>query len=252
MICNFLSMSDISGAVLEDPDSTVHHVECSFVVHVIPSSGGRAPNHDQNREWASDTEPSKEESTEEHSLPGCITVDKEMQEAPFGPHPYHLQASNIAERDQWINAINTALRAYQRERLERVREKGSALRICQLRVRSFYTGLLFQTSTSVLVAVNFFVTVSAVFWYGARRHRRLPLCAVSGNSGVESKVVYRARCAAHTIPPVASLPIVQSDRLTPVRHSIMELKSRWLRATVTCMSDAAVLDWRRLGELPIA
>ncbi len=59
-----------------------------------------------------------------------------------------------------MSAINAALRAYQRNKEEEVRKRGSALRICQLRLLSFYNGLLFQTSTALLVAANFFVTVS--------------------------------------------------------------------------------------------
>ena len=151
-------MDDISGATLEDPESTVHHDECSFVVQVHPfeienadavsfhNECSKTPNNEQFERVAS-------------CVPKSMAGDTVMKEIRLGPKPYHLQASSIAERDQWMNAINTALRTYQRNKEERARQ-GSWLRICQLRLRSFYNGLLFQTLTALLVAVNFFVTVS--------------------------------------------------------------------------------------------
>ena len=162
VICNFLSMDDISGAVLENPDSTVHHAECSFVVQV-QSSGGEtedtASNQIPKRKIASDSEPS--ENDEAGSVLASISDTEKQLEAALAPQPYHLQAASIAERDQWIATINATLRAYQRNKEEQASQRGSALLVCQLRLRSFYNGLLFQTSTALLVAVNFFVTVSA-------------------------------------------------------------------------------------------
>ncbi len=158
-------MNDISGAFLENPDSTVHHAECSFIVQVRPFGGvvaDAASNCDQNRKLSSvDTEPSGKAA--EGVVPEPIPYDKEMQNTRPLPQPYHLQASSVAERDHWMVAINTALRAYQRDKAEKARQRASALRMYQLRLRSFYTGLPFQTSTALLVAVNFFVTVSAAF-----------------------------------------------------------------------------------------
>jgi hypothetical protein len=163
VICNFLSMSDISGATLEDPGSTVHHSECSFVIQVQQPSNDKADSvsvYTQScRNLPNDADPSGKMAC---GLSKSIAGDSEIQQPRFEPQPYHLQASSIAERDQWMNAINTALRAYQRTKEEEVRKRGSALRICQLRLRSFYNGLLFQSLTALLVAVNFFVTVSAL------------------------------------------------------------------------------------------
>ena len=154
-------MDDISGASLEDPDSTVHHDECSFVVQVHPSGdddANAASNHDERSKFPNNAETSGNIAC---TVPESGAGDTAVKEARLGPKPYHLQASSIAERDQWINAINTALRTYQRNKEERARQRGSALSVCQLRLRSFYTGLPFQTSTALLVAVNFVVTVSA-------------------------------------------------------------------------------------------
>ena len=180
VICNFLSMNDISGATLENPDSTVHHAECSFVVQVHSSgddNADAASNQDDTSKPPNNSEPSEKIAC---VVPESIVGETVVNEVHLGPKPYHLQASSIAERDQWINAINTALRTYQRNKEERARQRGSALRICQLRLRSFYNGLPFQTSTALLVAVNFFVTVSA-----ASRNRRLRQSqALSGGSGV--------------------------------------------------------------------
>ncbi len=153
-------MNDISGAALEDPNSTIHHTECSFVVHVKLSCGGEGLNCVQSTKWVND------DAEQTCADPESIAYGFDMQDTSLAPQPYHLQASSIAERDQWITEINTALRAYQRERAEKARQGGSALRMCQLRLRSFYTGLLFQTSTALLVAVNFFVTVSAAMSSG--------------------------------------------------------------------------------------
>ena len=161
VICNFLSMNDVSGATLENPDSTIHQSECSFVVQVHPSGdddANAASNHDERSKFPNNAETSGNIAC---TVPESGAGDTAVKEARLGPKPYHLQASSIAERDQWINAINTALRTYQRNKEERARQRGSALSVCQLRLRSFYTGLPFQTSTALLVAVNFVVTVSA-------------------------------------------------------------------------------------------
>ena len=158
-------MNDISGAVLEDPDSTVHHAECSFVVQVrqcVNIIKDTAFNCNQSQNLSMDAEPNGK----------VVGGDIELQEVLLEPQPYHLQASNIAERDQWMNAINSALRAYQRDRADKVRQQGSMLRIYQLRLRSFYNGLHFQSSTALLVAVNFFFTVIATYHPYARRHAR--------------------------------------------------------------------------------
>jgi hypothetical protein len=142
-------MEDISGATLEDPDSTVYHDECSFVIQVL-SSDNRNSDHDTSIQ-------------DELVLPSESIIrasERKVREAHFGPKPYHLQASSIAERDQWMNTINATLRAYQTKKEEQTRQRGSTLHLCQLRLRSFYTSLPFQTSTALLVAINFFVTVS--------------------------------------------------------------------------------------------
>ncbi len=160
VICNFLSMNDISGAALEDPDSTIHHAECSFVVQVHMLSRDRDVQAMSRNESLINTPKDAKLAgnckLDAHEHTAC---DKDRQESSLEPQPYHLQASSVAERDQWMSAINTTLRAYQRNKAEKARQQGSALRMYQLRLRSFYTGLPFQTSTALLVAVNFFVTV---------------------------------------------------------------------------------------------
>ena len=157
-------MNDISGAFLENPDSTVHHAECSFIVQVRLSGSvvaDAASNSDQNRKWSSlDTEPS---GKAKGVFPLPIADDTENRNTRPVPQPYHLQASSVAERDLWMVAINSALRDDQRDKEEKARQRESALHMYQLRLRSFYTGLPFQTSTALLVAVNFFVTVSVAF-----------------------------------------------------------------------------------------
>jgi hypothetical protein len=156
-------MNDISGAVLEDPDSTVHHAECSFVIQVrrgVNIIKDTAFNCNQSQNLSMDAEPNGQ----------AAGGDLEVQEVLLEPQPYHLQALNIAERDLWMHAINSTLRAYQRDRAEKVRQQGNVLRIYQLRLRSFYNGLHFQTLTALLVAVNFFFTVIAPY---ARTRRKV-------------------------------------------------------------------------------
>jgi hypothetical protein len=158
-------MNDISGAVLEDPDSTIHHAECSFVVQVHrPESNRDDPAMNRNQSLRNTPNDATIVGNEKRSTEQCeqSAYDTDMLDSSLGPQPYHLQASSIAERDQWMSAINTALRAYQIKKEEQARQGESALRMYQLRLRSFYAGLPFQTTTALLVAVNFVVTVLVV------------------------------------------------------------------------------------------
>ena len=167
-------MDDISGAVLEDPESTLHDAECSFVVQVhktLDSASGTAPPSGQNSRCSSiGSKAANPEGPSEPVLDFSVRADSAPSaDALPSPQPYHFKASSVAERDQWMHAINAALRAYERDKAEQEHRHRSRLRRLQRRLRIFYTGLPFQTSTALLVAVNFFVTVSAP----ARPVRRL-------------------------------------------------------------------------------
>jgi hypothetical protein len=166
-------MDDISGAVLEDPDSTLHDAECSFVVQVhkkLDSASCTPPNSGPNSRCSSTGSKPNLESLSEPVLDFSVRADAASSaDALPSPQPYHFKASSVAERDQWMHAINATLRAYERDKAEQEHRSRSRLRRLQRRLRNFYTGIPFQTSTALLVAVNFFVTVSAA---RSRRRRR--------------------------------------------------------------------------------
>jgi hypothetical protein len=167
VICNFLSMDDISGAFLEDPDSTFYDAECSFVVQVHknldsatvtpPNSGGSSRCSSIGSKGAP---PAALEGAAEPVLDFSVRADAAAA-APPAPRSYHFKASSVAERDQWMQSINAALCAYQQAKAEQEHRSRSRARRLQRRLRAVYTGLPFQTSTALLVAINFFVTVSA-------------------------------------------------------------------------------------------
>jgi hypothetical protein len=156
-------MDVISGAVLEDPDSTFYDAECSFVVQVhknLDSASVTPPNSGGNSRCSS----IGSKGASEPVLDFSVRADADAAAAaatPPAPRSYHFKASSVAERDQWMQSINAALCAYQQAKAEQEHRSRSRARRLQRRLRAFYTGLPFQTSTALLVAINFFVTVSA-------------------------------------------------------------------------------------------
>ncbi len=161
-ICNFLSLGDVSRAVPDESESQFHDAECSFIIKA----------HKQDEAGA--TSELDRLSPASYNPPGFATVaalgksscdntsrNKVDIETRLGPKPYFFKASSIAERDQWVSAINSAVRDYQREKAYEECRKKSAFRRLQSRLRSVYTSLRFQFVTALMVAVNFFLTVSS-------------------------------------------------------------------------------------------
>jgi hypothetical protein len=161
-ICNFLSMEDIDSAAPDDTANSPHNAECSFIVSVL-SRENRTRNSDQIIHHSDSNQP-------DSSITAAATQQTATQEPfqgggavaipPLGPKPYYFRASSIAERDEWIDDINSALRAFRRTEGSDGGQRASALPGYQLRLQSIYTSAPFQAATAITVGLNFFVTVS--------------------------------------------------------------------------------------------
>jgi hypothetical protein len=148
-ICNFTSIDDIFRAVPAEPESQFHDEECSFIVQVHKKGeDGVISESDQH-------------GLAHKKLSFEFTArNKFNKETRICPRPYYFKATSIAERDQWISAINSALRANQREKEYKEIKNKNLFRRLQPTLRSIYSGLWFQFATALLVALNFFLTVS--------------------------------------------------------------------------------------------
>jgi hypothetical protein len=151
-------MDDVTRAVLAEPDSLFHDAECSFTVQVR-TKGGDSEISESDQYNPLSSNPSVLAALGNQSFTSRKNNDKETQ---IDPTPYYFKASSIAERDQWVSAINSALRAYQREKAYEELKNKNAFRRLQPKLRSIYAGLWFQFATALLIAVNFFLTVRKI------------------------------------------------------------------------------------------
>jgi hypothetical protein len=151
-----MSMHEISGAIPEDTENNNHDTECSFIVQVQESKDVRS----SDMTGADD----RNDLSCGSSTPAGTSCDSSYRDggekaSQFHAKPFYLRASCKAERDQWINDINAAVRTYQSDRANQKNLRTSAFYRQQLRLRSIYTSFAFQAATAFLVALNFFVTV---------------------------------------------------------------------------------------------
>jgi hypothetical protein len=161
-------MEDIDSAVPEDTGNPLQDVECSFIVKVHTREHS-TPNSTQNigNSGLNQPDPSKSDiATTQPDPPEISHGSGNVPVSQLGPKPYNFKASSIAERNQWIGDINSALRAYQRTKESDGGQRASALRAFQLRLQSFYTSMPFQAATAITVGLNFILTVST------SRHQR--------------------------------------------------------------------------------
>jgi hypothetical protein len=160
VICNFLSMDEISGAVPEDAESQNYNAECSFIVQVQEWCDLKSTDLSTDLSGTSCRNESNCCSSTSAGTPYDFSHRNGAEKvSQFHAKPFYLRASCKAERDQWINDINSAVLAHRKDKANQTNQRNHAFYRHQLRLRSFYTSFSFQAATAFLVALNFFVTV---------------------------------------------------------------------------------------------
>ena len=150
-------MNEIARAIPENTENVHQDAECSFVVQVQEPKEVNLRGTNKRNEVGCNT-----------STPGGTPHDFSYRNgaekvSQFHAKPFYLKASCKAERDQWINDINTAVRTFQRVKADEMNLRNSTIHRQQFRLRSIFTSFAFQTATSFLVALNFFVTVKKTY-----------------------------------------------------------------------------------------
>ena len=191
-------MNEISQAVPEYTENIHQDADCSFIVQVHePNEGNGAIN--------------RKELGCNASTPGGASYDSSHRNgaqkvSQFHAKPFYLRAICKAERDQWINDINTAVRTFQRVKADEMNLQNSAFHRQQFRLRSIYNSFAFQTATAFLVALNFFVTV--------RRHPvNSQFTATLYEQMVGSYLSHRWRKIRKTFPRASSMTQTRSSPL---------------------------------------
>ena len=164
-----LDLDDVEEALIEHPDGIDNNEECSFVV----KAAQRCKDNEETQNGDSNSD-----DNEEHGFPAyaCdIIMNDCINESEFSdelrvvyqtyisksicPLSYHFRASSVAERDHWINDINSAIQAHRHMKADSALQAQSMLNQIQCRAREAYFSVPFQMGTALLVALNFFFTV---------------------------------------------------------------------------------------------
>jgi hypothetical protein len=154
-------MEDIDSAAPDVASNSTHDSECCFVVK-IKARGSIMPNSALNVDESDVPLPNSSKTTSASPyLPEYSRNSATETIPPLVPKPFYFKASSIAGRNQWIDDINSALRAFQRQRGSDGKQRIGSCRAFQLRLQSIYTSTPFQAATAITVGLNFFLTVSA-------------------------------------------------------------------------------------------
>ncbi len=180
VICNFISLDDVSCAEPLDPECKDSSTKCDFVVQVVPNLAHENIEK-SNGEDLSFTKTVPKSNGPEHQLsqrsyaqrptwfnfvkhglqralksPAAHDLLKEDQAAH---KPYFFRASSVSERNKWIHHINLAVANFQNEKQRHIHEQDNFLLRNQAWVRKIYTSITFRMATAFCVGINFLVMV---------------------------------------------------------------------------------------------
>ena len=166
-----LELKNVVAAVIENPDAVDNNEECSFVVKSSRdwNEGDMYENGNSKTKDIDEYDISTEAldsimhdsiNTPEFSDEVLAEYSKYISKST-SPLSYHFRATSVADRDQWIKAINLAIQAQRNAQAESAFQARSLLHQIQSRARVVYLSVPFQMGTALLVALNFFFTVSA-------------------------------------------------------------------------------------------
>ena len=109
-MCDFLSMTNILEAAVEDRDYSDGDTECEFTIRVRPQ---KAHVQTAISSEGQDSASLKSDSHNDFSVRSAAAPSKPAA------RPYYLRASCKAERNMWIRDINTAVLAFKVAQMER-------------------------------------------------------------------------------------------------------------------------------------
>lgn len=185
VICNFISLDDVSCAEAVDPECKDCLTKSDFVVQVMQSSTNNnieatnkndlpAANDVPKFDWPEHHLSQRSEVTRtpwfktvrqwlrkasSFQLPALNSPSEEVQ---VNPKPYFFRASSVSERNKWIHHINVAVVNFQNEKRRKLHEQGNFLLRNQAWMRDIYTSIIFRMATAFCVGVNFLAMVSVL------------------------------------------------------------------------------------------
>jgi hypothetical protein len=159
-ICDFIDMNDIDSCVAVDPSNKNEQVKCDFMVKVkLECTSTRIPTATNRMAGVSGEKCEDVPHTTDICIEPVQTPDRGTCGSISAPKSYYFRASNLVERNQWIDTINLAItRNEEKKRKRRVIESNFFLRN-QMRLRSVYTSVEFQMITAFFVGLNFLTMV---------------------------------------------------------------------------------------------
>ena len=183
IICNFISLDDVSCAEATDPEGEDWNTKCDFVVNIVPKSAEEKyattdgedhlsseeklksilPDHNlakrSNGPQSTSFNLVRESRQRTSARINAQAADDPSKDAQLAQKPYFFRASSVSDRNNWIQHINSAVANFQSEKRRKRLEQGNFLLRNQARVRNIYTSIVFRMATAFCVGVNFLVMV---------------------------------------------------------------------------------------------